>query len=108
MAQTLRLKSPLITLLLVSILFLQIWFLYALFIGGPVRIHQLQQQEVQEIIYDQVPELQGLDQNRFAYITYQGYTDTDLYWFDADGNLVTTRSMDTLDYERARQIALAH
>jgi hypothetical protein len=43
--------------------------------------------------------------NVFDYVTYQGYTDDTLYWFDENGQVITSRDMSTLDYDSALQAA---
>lgn len=94
-----------LTLSLWVLLGLIICCLWALFISGPARLHDLQIAQVKETIQAQVPAIQGLQQTAFDYVTWQGYTHELLYWFDATGNLITTRDLDTLDYNEAREIA---
>lgn len=80
--------------------------MWALFVSGPARVHEEKQKQTFEVIRSQVPEIQGLEENVFEYITYQGYTADTLYWFDQTGQIITSRGLDTLDYNKARQTAL--
>lgn len=93
------------TLALCLILLFVICCTWALFISGPARLHEAQIAQVTQIIYDQVPAIQGLQQTAFDYVTWQGYTTELLYWFDAAGALITTRELSTLDYSEAREKA---
>lgn len=81
------------------------WLLWCLFVAGPSRVHDQVEQERIDAIKSEVPNIQGLNQNNFEYITYQGYTDDTLYWFDMTGQIITTREMQTLDYNKARETA---
>jgi hypothetical protein len=98
--------SPLVTILLICVLVLLIRVIWAVFVGGPAAIYQEQQEIVTQAILEKVPDIQGLERNVFDYVTWQGYDTTTLYWFDANGDEITTRSLDTLDYAAARQKAL--
>lgn len=93
------------TVLLVLVFCFLFAVLWALFISGPARIHEEKQEEVIAQIKTEVPEIQGLEQNSFDYVTWQGYTDDTLYWFDALGQIITTREMETLNYNEAREKA---
>ena len=79
--------------------------LWALFISGPARVHDEQLAKAYATIEKKVPGIQGLRQNIFDYVTYQGYTEDTLYWFDQKLDEITTRDIGTLDYEKAREIA---
>mgnify|MGYP004445488003 FL=1 len=81
------------------------WVLWSLFIAGPSRIHEQVEAERVETIKAEVPDIEGLKQNTFEYITYQGYTKDTLYWFDVTGKIITTREMKTLDYNKAKETA---
>lgn len=78
---------------------------WALFISGPVRLHDAQLETTEQVIREAVPEIKGLEQNIFEYVTWQGYTEDTLYWFDNNGGQLTTRGIETLDYEAARENA---
>ena len=78
---------------------------WALFISGPVRLHDAQLSAVETVIREEVPEIKGLEQNTFAYVTWQGYTEETLYWFDNNGHQLTTRGIETLDYDAAKDTA---
>ncbi len=93
------------TLVLWLVLVFGICCIWALFISGPVRLHEAQLTQVKETIETQVPSIQGLQQTAFDYVTWQGYTTELLYWFDATGSLITTRELSTLDYNEARETA---
>lgn len=94
-----------LTLGLWFILILVVCCLWALFISGPARLHEAQLAQVKETIQSQVPAIQGLQQTAFEYVTWQGYTNELIYWFDATGNLITTKELSTLDYNEARERA---
>lgn len=80
--------------------------MWALLISGPSRLHEEKQAQTIRVIEENVQGIQGIEENIFEYITYQGYTTDTLYWFDQTGQVITERSMDTLDYNKARQMAL--
>lgn len=91
-----------ITLALWLVLIGMIVCLWALFISGPARIHDEEIAKVQQAISQQVPDIQGLQETEFEYVTWQGYTDQELYWFDSTGAIITTRELSTLNYNEAR------
>lgn len=101
-----HLASWMVTLLLWIAVFVLAGSLWALFISGPSRIYEQQQSQVLQTIRDNVPDVQGLQRTVFDYVTWQGYTPDTLYWFDGNGDIITTRDMETLDYEKARAKAL--
>lgn len=80
--------------------------MWALLISGPSRLHEEKQAQTIRVIEENVQGIQGIEENIFEYVTYQGYTTDTLYWFDQTGQVITERSMDTLDYNKARQMAL--
>ncbi|HIW18169.1 MAG TPA: hypothetical protein H9886_03435 [Candidatus Faecalicoccus intestinipullorum] len=91
---------------LLGILFIVLFsVLWALFISGPNRIQEENQERMIAQIEKNNPDIQGLTIHQFDYLTAQGYTETTLYWFDATGNEITTRDISTLDYQKARDIA---
>lgn len=93
------------TAALFAVLFLMIICLWALFISGPSRLYDEQVAQVQARIEEQVPHVEGLTENKFDFVTWQGYTDQKLYWFDAQGGIITERDLSTLNYEAAREKA---
>ena len=93
------------TALLWFILIVLIMVLWALFISGPNRIHDQQERIVEQNIKKEVKDVQGLTKHIFDYKTYQGYTDSTLYWFNAKGEVITKRKIEELDYEKATNIA---
>lgn len=78
---------------------------WALFISGPVRLHDAQLAATEQVIREAVPGIRGLEQNIFTYVTWQGYTEETLYWFDNNGGQLTTRGIETLDYDAAKENA---
>ncbi len=90
---------------LFALLIVMIMTIWALFISGPARIHDEAIARVQAVIEEQVPDIQSLRQTEFDFVTWQGYTDETLYWFDATGAIITTRELSTLNYNEARQKA---
>lgn len=95
-----------LTAVLAFVLVAMICTLWALFISGPARIHEERIAQVERTITEAVPDIQGLQQTEFDYVTWQGYTSDQLYWFDATGSLITTRELSSLDYNGARQKAI--
>ena len=93
------------TLLLVAVIVAMVSLLWSLFISGPVRIHEEKQADRYKKIREEVPGIKGLEENTFDYITYQGYTEDTLYWFDEKCQIITKRKIGTLDYEQAKRIA---
>lgn len=93
------------TALLWIILIVLIMVLWSLFISGPNRIKEEQERIVTQKIEKKVDGIQGLSMHLFDYQTYQGYTDSKLYWFDANGDIITTRKMEELDYDKASKTA---
>lgn len=91
-------------LLAVLLVFLSL-ILWSLFISGPNRIYEEKKQETIAKIEKKVEDIKGLTSHQFDYLTYQGYTEDTLYWFDAKGDPITTRDIGTLDYEKARKTA---
>ncbi|MDO4663331.1 MAG: hypothetical protein Q4A59_00445 [Erysipelotrichaceae bacterium] len=96
-----------VTLGLFAALILIIVLLWALFISGPARIEDATNKTVRERISEQVEDIQGLRQTKFDYVTWQGYNESTLYWFDATGTKITERDLSTLNYQQAREKALA-
>lgn len=101
-----HLASWMVTLLLWTAAFVLAGSLWALFISGPSRIYEQQQSQVLQTIRNNVADVQGLQRTVFDYVTWQGYTPDTLYWFDGNGEIITTRAMETLDYEKAKKKAL--
>lgn len=79
--------------------------LWSLLISGPNRVKEEQEALAIDTIEEAVPDIEGLIPHQFDYLTYQGYTETTLYWFDATGAEITTRDIQTLDYDAARNKA---
>lgn len=98
--------GPMMTILLCMILISIFAVTWSLFISGPSRLHEVQQEKVTEKIKKEVPSIQGLSEHIFDYVTYNGYTEDTLYWFDQKGDEITTRPIGTLDYDKAKQEAL--
>lgn len=97
--------GPWMTVTLFLTILLLFSFLWSLFISGPVRIHDERQAERFAEIKKEVKGIKGLEENTFDYITYQGYTDEKLYWFNEKCEIITTRKIGTLDYEQAKKTA---
>ena len=101
-----KLTSPMLTVLLLVSLFLTIGILWSLFISGPSRVHeQTVDARIAQIEKDNEG-VKGITRHVFDYVTYQGYSTDTLYWFDENGEVITTREMSDLDYDQAKQIAL--
>lgn len=95
----------LITLGLALLLVFMTVCLWALFISGPARLHEARIRQVTDAIEAEVPGIEGLVENDFDYVTWQGYTSDTLYWFDMTGSIITTRPVSTLNYDEARETA---
>lgn len=87
------------------ILIVLVLVLWSLFISGPNRVKEATQAAAIEKIEKKVPSIKGVTVHQFDYTTYQGYTTKTLYWFDANGKVITKRSMDSLDYDKAKEMA---
>lgn len=97
--------GPWMTVTLAALIVLIITVFWSIFISGPARIHEAQQAKVEAAIKKEVPGIKGLEENKFEYVTWQGFDDTTLYWFDNTGKVITTRPMETLDYDKVRENA---
>ena len=85
------------TMALVIILVLVLLLIWSEFISGPNRVkEQIYTQRIEKII-KQNKNIQGLSEHVFDYITYQGYDDTTLYWYNAKSELITSRDIETLN-----------
>lgn len=105
MAKTKRIYGKRFTALL-SILFVFLFVvLWSLFISGPNRVHEEIQKNALQKIEDSVKGITGITSHQFDYLTYQGYTEDTLYWFDATGKKITERDMSSLDYQKVREEA---
>ncbi|MCF0105294.1 MAG: hypothetical protein HUJ53_00880 [Holdemanella sp.] len=102
---TKNISSTALTVLLSAVLILNIAILWSLFISGPSRIHEEEINSKMVLIQKKNKEIKGLTRHVFDYITYQGYDNATLYWFDANGDVITTREMMDLDYDKAKKIA---
>ncbi len=96
------------TALLWVILIGLILIFWALFISGPNRVREAVEEQNIAKIESTYEDITGITTNTFAYKTYQGYTDTTLYWIDSNCDLITSRTIDTLDYDKAEDIALTN
>lgn len=95
-----------VTALLALGLFLLFSSMWALFIAGPARMHEEAQQQVISKIEKEVSGIQGLSEHIFDYVTWNGYTSDTLYWFNQKGEQITTRPIESLNYDQAKADAL--
>lgn len=93
-------------LVLIALLVFMLACMAALFVTGPYKIHQEKEDQAYATMTELVPAIQGITKTDFDYITYQGYTVDTLYWFDVTGQIITTRDISTLDYNKAKDAAL--
>lgn len=93
------------TVLLWIVLILVVLLWWSLFISGPSRVYEVKQEKAISTIEKENSGITGLTVHRFDYTTYQGYTDSTLYWFDENGDTITTRAIETLDYDKAKEVA---
>lgn len=92
--------------ILLSLSFLLLFvILWSLFISGPNRIYEQEIAQAESKIKTEVEDIKGLTMHQFAYRTFQGYTESTLYWFDEAGDEIITKKIETLDYEKARTVA---
>ena len=68
-------------------------------------MHEEQLQAAYAKIQKQVPDIKGLEQNIFEYVTYSGYTTENVYWFNQKCEEIAVRDLSTLDYAKVRQVA---
>lgn len=94
------------TALLIFNIVLVVSVFWSLFVSGPSRVYEKQQEKIVAGIMEGNARIKGLTRHEFAYVTYQGYTEDTLYWFNEKSDLITTRSIESLNYEGAKQIAL--
>lgn len=95
------------SLFLTALMIFLIMAIWSLFVAGPYKVHEEKLVAIYAKIQQEVPNIRGLEQVDFDYVTYQGYTDDTLYWFDVTGALITTRPINTLNYQAAKDKALA-
>lgn len=95
-----------LTAALMAVFVLGFLVLWALFVSGPARVHEHEQQQVIAHMEEIAPGIENLEETFFAFPTWQGNTADTLYWFDANGDVITTRELSSLDYEAARKKAL--
>ena len=93
------------TVILCVILILVVLMIWSLFISGPNRVKEMVVQNRIAKIEKAHKNIKGISEHDFDYVTYQGYDDTTLYWFNAKSKVITTRDIDTLDYAKAKKIA---
>lgn len=94
-----------VTLALVVLICLIVSLFWSIFVSGPSRIHDAQLAKTEQTIEKAVPGIKGLEKNDFEYVTWQGYTEDTLYWFDNSGKEITTRPIEALDYDKVRENA---
>ncbi len=100
-----KLSSRMLTLLLFVVFVLMVGTTWSLFISGPSRVYEETIQSKIKTIKKNNGDIKGLTRHVFDYVTYQGYTVDTLYWFDNNCDIVTTREMSDLDYDRAKEVA---
>lgn len=100
-----KLSSFEVTLLLFVVLFLIVSCTWSLFVSGPARLHEANLEAKYQKIRKDYPGVMGLTCHIFDYVTYNGYNDDTLYWFDDNGELITKREIMDLDYDRAKTVA---
>lgn len=93
------------TLSLVCVLILIVFLLWAEFISGPSRVHEVVQANRIANIEKQNENIKGISEHIFDYVTYQGYDSENLYWYNAKSELITSRDISTLNYAKAKRIA---
>lgn len=101
----LKLTSGMLTILLAAVLVLMVATTWSLFISGPSRIYEETQNAKMSLIKKNTEGIKGITRHVFDYVTYQGYTVDTLYWYNDNCEVITTREMSDLDYDRAKEIA---
>jgi hypothetical protein len=95
-----------VTITLIVLILCIVSIMWALFISGPVRLQEEILAQRMEKMEEEVPGIMGITQHTFDYVTYNGYTESTLYWFDENCEIITTREIETLDYNKAKEVAL--
>lgn len=93
------------TALLWIILIVMVMGLWSLFVSGPNRVREANEQEAISQIEKKVKGIDGITTHIFDYKTYQGYTKSKLYWFDVNGKEITSRKISSLNYKKAKKVA---
>ncbi|MGM9946893.1 hypothetical protein [Floccifex sp.] len=94
-----------LTLILSIVLIVVVSCMWSLFISGPSRIHEESRAATIEKIEKRVKGIKGITCHIFDYVTFNGYTETTLYWLDENGDTITKREISDLDYDRAKEVA---
>ncbi|MBQ0064702.1 MAG: hypothetical protein KBT48_02985 [Firmicutes bacterium] len=98
-------RSLNLTLVLTIVLVASVLVFWALFISGPNRVQEAKLRQAEAMIKEKVESIEGIQENNFRYTTYQGYTDSKLYWFDSNCDVIVTKDIGRLDYETAKRVS---
>lgn len=94
-----------LTIGLLCILLTVIWLEISVFISGPAIHYDEKIAAQQETILNSHREIKELDRHVFAYVIYSGADQENYYWFNENGEQLTTRSLAQLDYDKAIAVA---
>lgn len=92
-----------ITIGLLLVLSLVILINIGLFITGPSLRYEDKIATQEALIRQNHENIQELDRHVFAYVIYSGHDDASYYWFNEQGELLTTRKQSEIDIEQAKQ-----
>ena len=92
-------RQFILTIGLFCILLTVIWLEISVFISGPAIHYDEKIAVQQETILKSHREIKELDRHVFAYVIYSGADQENYYWFNENGEQLTTRSLAQLDYD---------
>ncbi len=107
MKQKINGRSILFTAFLTVMLLLVIASMWALFVSGPARAYEVKLAQEEEAIISQHDAVGNLQRHVFRYVTYSGEDRQNYYWFNTEGQVITTRAKGTRDDDAARAAAQA-
>ena len=87
---------------LLLVLLLVIAVLWSLSVSGPARAYEQKLEQQVRTIQEAHTAVGNIERHVFRYVTYTGEDDTSYYWFNEEGQVITTREKTTRDDEAAR------
>ena len=98
-------KSIGITSVLLIVLCVVIVVEISLFISGPARKYEHDIEEQVNRIETKYKDIKQLQRHVFYYTTYVGQDDKTIVWFNELGKVIVTRKLQTLQSDKAKEIA---
>ena len=105
MKQKINGRSICLTVFLALLLLIVIASLWALFVSGPARAYEVRLAQEEAAITSQHDAVGNLHRHVFRYVTYSGEDNQNYYWFNTEGQVITTRAKGTRDDDAARAAA---